>query len=235
MNILLLGTPRSKSSIFAEVLSRKYDAYIYSEPFLMVDNHHITDSKLSKKQFITEVMKVFNKKLSHQNKNQIIKLHCGNLGGLIQYIDDLNIGMYDHVYMIERYDFFEQACSVLTAQINHNWTNTLISRQKDYSNNKNYTLDKNVIEYLMFEVREYLKIKKYLLDNKIPFTLEKYENLPKSISSNRTKPSLVEYSKTISNYHIKDEINSCFFKHFNYDSCHHDSAGFLKDIDKITF
>lgn len=228
MNILLLGTPRTKSSVYAETLSRKYDAHYYHEPFAMALTHYRQSDSLSKQDYAINILNVFNNKVLPKKKNNVVKIFAGNLGGLYQYVEYLNFSNYQSIYLIERHDFFEQACSIQIAK-NQNFTNSNIQKT---SEEKKYILERHTVQHLKFEVMNYLSIKRYLQDNKIPFITETYERLPKKIPSFQ-KPLQIDYSNTILNYHHKTNINDIFNKAFDYQSCLYDENSFDEKLKNI--
>jgi hypothetical protein len=149
---------------------------------------------------------------------------------------------YDQIHLIERHDFFEQCCSwevSLTTGAFHLIPDTRpgsLVRKKKFNDLKQRTfkLSSSRIFLAAKTVDFYLKIKRYVTDNNLPYTLHTYESAKQfDTKQNALVDANLNYSELISNYHLKEEVNSVFNKYISYDDMTSDLSSFKAAIGDI--
>ena len=144
---------------------------------------------------------------------------------------------YDQIHFIERHDFFEQCCSweiSLREQAFH-LTNSVESEKRFANIRKSkYKLLSSRIEYAAAQVDFYLKIKKYVVDHHIPHRIHTYESA-KQFDKNQNEliDAKLNYSELITNYKLKEKVNSLFNQYFSYSDMRSDITSFKLAISEI--
>jgi len=237
MNIIIIGSVRTKSTALAQYLTKLHPNHFYwGEPFYELTLRSNNPLIKNKEKFIlSQISKILEKLF--ENKNNIIKILGINLYGIYKFIDDLNLSKFDLINLIERKDFFDQVCSIVVAKQTNNWHKTKTNYQfydKTIQSNHLYTIDKNSILSTATDVYNYIMIKKWLVDNNISFVQYTYENLD-DIHDISIIPNNVDYKQVISNYHMKIGINTLFYNHFNYDTMKADIENFSLELENLLF
>ena len=194
-------------------------------------------------EFYTECVKKGNTKLEDITEqlfakgDYITKIMGHNL--LAEYTPNVfKLGDYNQIHLIERYDFFDQCCSMLVANALKIWhlRDNDNSRLKQHAliKNRNFTLSSGTIYGQGHNVARYLEMKKYLVSNDIPFTLHTYDN---AIEYSEQQTSIIKnnisYDSIITNYHLKTQVNSLFDEYFCYKKAESDLDSFMLSLTKI--
>jgi hypothetical protein len=149
---------------------------------------------------------------------------------------------YDQIHFIERHDFFEQCCSwevSLTTGAFHlksdDQPGSSIRKQKfNKLKQQTFKLSSSRIFVSAKSVDFYLKIKRYVTDNNLPYTLHTYESAKEFDTKQHVLVDAnLNYSELISNYHLKEEVNSVFNKYISYDDMTSDLSSFKAAIGDI--
>ena len=139
---------------------------------------------------------------------------------------------YDEIHLIERRDFFEQCCSWQVANDTKIYHHTEITQDKINSISKStYHVSHQQIYQNTHKIARYLDIKRYLINNNIPYTLHTYEGA-KAYSDKQSvlKDSNLNYGELIVNYDLKDKINKLFNQYFSYENATSDLESFKRDL-----
>lgn len=216
MKIAIIGVARSRTTVLTEKikilypnLECLYEFYTHNETSQISD---LTNELLLKNNFIVKI--VSHNAFSSNNLN------------------DFELGQYDKIFCIERYDFFNQCCSLAFAGSTNQWHARNSSTAHKSHALKKFTLNKDIILYQAKGVGKYLEIKNYLLANHIPFVLEKdinFEIVPKNIISKNN----LDYSKIFNNYNLQMHVDDAFNKCFNYTTGQHNFELFQEHLNKI--
>lgn len=172
-------------------------------------------------------------------ENYIVKIMSFNLHFDEHSPSDFKFEEYDQLHLIERHDFFQQCCSWHIARTHRHYhqhsdvethdakTFNIIRQQEG-----KIQLDK-IKEYAKY-VESYLKFKKYIIDKNLDFKLYTYEDAKQfDKKQNAIQDSNLDYSKMITNYHLKDEVNALFNKHFSYENVTSDLASFNRELEGV--
>jgi hypothetical protein len=149
---------------------------------------------------------------------------------------------YDQIHFIERHDFFEQCCSwdvSLRAGAFHLKADDQpgsVERKKKFDELKQRTF--KLLPSRIFRSVEavdlYLKIKRYVTDNNLPYTLHTYESAKEfGKKQNELVDTKLNYSELISNYKLKEDVNAAFNKYISYDDMTIDLPSFKAAIGDI--
>lgn len=231
MKIAVVSTGRSRCTLLARYLHTihsdlEFCKEFYTEPALEGDYDiiRLTNELMVKEDFIVKIMAM---NLTNEYT-----------------VSDFRLEEYDEIYLAERHDFFEQACSwhiARTYEVYHLWTSgdspgalrsgpekfDIIRRTKS-----NLPLQK-IKEYASY-VDIYLRIKRYLVDHNLKFTLYSYESIKQFDEYQDTiRDSNLNYSELITNYHLKEEVNALFNKHFSYENMTSDLVAFNRELEDI--
>lgn len=225
MKIVVISAARSRSSLLSYYL------------------HTVNNNTKTYGEFYTEFINNDNTKLEDITErlfaegDYIVKIMGHNL--LAEYTPAVfRLEEYDQIHLIERYDFFEQCCSMLVADDLKIWhlRDNDNSRLKQHAllKNRNFTLSSDTIYGQGHNVVRYLEMKKYLVSNDIPFTLHtydeaiKYSNQQTSIINNN-----ISYDSIITNYYLKMQVNALFNEYFCYKKAESDIASFMLGLSEV--
>lgn len=223
MKIVVIGVARSRTEVLVEKLrilnpelSCHYEYYSY---------------RIKKTQSENKLLTLTNELFS--GDNYIVKILASNILESNGKIQDLHLEKYDAIYLIERPDFFNQCCSLQVCknvQLWHQRKNHVYWRA---IRGRQFHLEDIVVQTQIKNVNQYIKIKQYLHANKIPYTLQDYNDpfdiVPKTVLSD---PKL-SYENMITNYHMQPVIDNLFNKHFNYQSCFSNLDSFLIEYSNV--
>jgi hypothetical protein len=146
---------------------------------------------------------------------------------------------YDELHLIERHDFFEQACSWHIARLTnlyHLRNDIENSGAKEYDGvrklRSKVTLG-NIKEGAEY-VDTYIKFKRYIIENNLKFTLHTYESAKEfDKKQSVTEDSNLNYNELITNYHLKDEVNALFNECFSYENLTSDLVTFKRKVSEV--
>jgi hypothetical protein len=149
---------------------------------------------------------------------------------------------YDQIHFIERHDFFEQCCSwevslatgVFHLKSDDQPGSSARKQEFDAVKQRTFKLSPSRIFDSVQAVDLYLKIKRYVTDNNLPYTLHTYESA-KQFDKVQTGlvDSKLNYSELISNYKLKEEVNAVFNKYISYNDITSDMKSFKTAIGEI--
>lgn len=234
MKIAIISTARSRSTALASYIAKQhYDLEYLWEVY--------TDGLTKGRTIMDMTHDVFSTKT-----NFVIKILGQNISvdqKLPGFVGNNNIISpkqlclkdYDDIHLIERHDYFHQVCSYHVAQIGGVW-NQLKTRSIDRFAevaDKKFNINKLLTNNITGDIVGYLTIKKYLIDNNIPFKLYESElDLTKEISDQAsTVANDLNYELMVHNYHLlKPEFNSRFAKYFNYKTCMHNYHALTNEL-----
>ena len=206
MKITIVGAARSRSTLLLYYLHTLNQHLTNYSEFYTAANHEGNSNLAS-----------ISEKLLQQD-NYIVKIMGHNVApGFTPNV--FHFEKYDQIHLIERNDFFEQACSAHVANTIKMWQidEQRISLLRQQIQDKNFILSWQSILGQGMNIANYLEMKKYLLENNIPFTLHTYEGAESySKCQSETIKSGIDYSSIITNYHLKEKINLLFNKCFSY-------------------
>ncbi len=227
---------RTKSTALIQYLKKQYPKHLYwGEPFFELSLRSQSQIIKNKEKFISEqIEKIFNQLFS--TPNNIIKILGINLNGMYKFIDKIYLEKFDHIYLIERKDFFDQVCSKTVAnetKVYHKTVTNKLGYHKDIQSKK-YTLTKGVILSTAADIYNYIMIKKYLIEKNIPF-IQYYYEIIDNIESVSVIPNDNNYSDMVTNYALKKNVNDLFYKHFDYITLQADFDGFKMELDSLLF
>jgi hypothetical protein len=224
MKIVVIAAARSRSTLLTYYLHTLNDVkpvgeyYTYSVNKGNINLEDITKSLFAEGKFITKI-------IGH------------NL--IAEYTPDVfKLEEYNQIHLIERYDFFEQCCSMLVAKTLKIWhvryNDNSKLKQHALLRNRKFTLTVDTIMSQGKDVMRYLEIKKYLIDNNIPFTLHTYDDAIHYAEYQRLiEKNNISYDSVITNYHLKKQVNSLFNEFFCYEKSESDLETFLSMLSKM--
>ncbi len=225
MKIAVVAAARSRSKLLSLYLhSLNPELSSYDEHYTFEINKGNTDLESITKSLVKE-------------NNYITKIMGHNLvSGYSPEVFEYKV--YDQIHLIERYNFFDQCCSVHVSKNTGIWhlmnTDTLKLKQHVVIKKQHFTLTRATIQEQSQTVAKYLTIKKYLLDNDIPFTLHTYnEAVNYSVFQSKILPNDINYQSIITNYHLKDRVNSLFNEYFCYENAESDLESFIDKLSTI--
>lgn len=226
MRIAVVGSSRTRSTLLTYYLHGVYPNLkrhdeLYTREFAdgNSDLIKITDKLMNSDNYIIKIMDY-----------NLLPFHEPNV---------FRFQEYDQIHLVERYDFFEQCCSLQISYDTNVWhikSSDINPRlkQRMMITNRQYILDTRTVTELAKNITCYLKIKKNLLENNIPYTLHtydqaaKYSNLQTTLVDNK-----LDYPSLITNYHLKDVINALFEQCFSYTHCTSNLGYFVDELSKI--
>lgn len=223
MKIIIVGVARSRSELLTEILASQhpdheclYEHYTHRQKKSNYDARKITCDLSDKNNFIMKI-------LGHN---------------LIDDPASFGLMMYDQIHLIERYDFFDQCCSLHVSATTKTWhmrkhNQEFFKSRYKMINASLFRLKKEDILFVADSISRYLSVKKYLIDNKLSFTLHTYDDLASSMATVDVIDPMLDYKKLFINYHLKDEINRLFHKHFDYSIMRNDFVDFAHDIESL--
>jgi len=176
-------------------------------------------------------------------ENYIVKIMAISLKGF----KDLDPAVYrleeyDQIHLIERHDFFEQCCSweiALSTGMFHLTPDTMPDhpeRKKRFEalKKRKFKIVAERITWVIKTIELYLKIKQYVIDNNLAYTLHTYESAKQfDDKQDELVASELNYSELISNYHLKEQVNTVFNKYISYDGMTIDVPSFYREIRDI--
>jgi len=170
--------------------------------------------------------------------NFIVKIMGENLGkNLGRDISEFNLKNYDLIYFIERKDFFDQCCSFQVCWNYDVWNNNHSEKyQKLYEKiqTEHLTLSKKAILNQAHSIYNYIILKKYVINNTIPFVQKYYES--ETFDSNiDVRETNLCYENIFTNYNIKESINLIFDATASYENLYFDIVKFIKNLHIIDF
>lgn len=228
MKIVVLGVARSRTEVLIEKLrilhpELKCHYEFYSYALKKMSGEKMSgDSKIS---FLTKQL--------FETDNFIVKIIASNLIVGTGNIEELNLHLYDKIYLIERPDFFNQCCSLQVCKNTQLW-----HQRKNYLHwrgvrSRQFLLEEIVVLTQARSIDQYIKIKQFLLQNNIPFVLQDYHDkfdiVPKTLLSDPKLP----YDKMILNYHMQPVVDALFSTCFNYSTCQSDLDLFLSGFSSL--
>ena len=167
-------------------------------------------------------------------ENYIVKILSHNMFDREDQINGLNLEMYDKIFLIERPDFFNQCCSLQISSETKVW-HQAGNKEDRYGEirKKKFFLDKETILYQARGVQVYMMMKKYLIENQIPFTLHEYVDniVPATVIAD---PHL-DYPKLIINYALQDAVDQNFNINFNYETLLCNYTNFARELERMSF
>ena len=210
MKIVVVGAPRTRSTVLANYLhARHQDLKFYNEYYtyaIASGNQNLAG--------LADSLSI--------DSNHIVKLMSSNL--LPDYTPEVfKLKEYDQIHLVERYDFFDQCCSMQVCRDTGIWNNPEAITQQQF------TLTADTIAFQARNVSNYIHIKKYLLDNNIPFNLYPYYVLDQFSSKEHRG---LEYKSLITNYRLKYKINALFNACFSYHDIKSELDSFITGVSE---
>ncbi len=216
MKIAILGTSRGRTTVLYYKILNQYPSLTSMYEFFNIN--------LKNKSFI-ETSNI----LSPMD-NYIIKILTHDLFHTDSTIEQLNLENYSLIYMIERPDFFHQCCSLEFSSYHNIWHQTIQGKNRyDAINKISIKLQLDTILFQAKGVHKQIEIKKYLIENKIKFEINDYNDPIFNKSKQVIDPKL-NYENFITNYDCKELVESLFKKHFNYDTLKNDLDSFNEEL-----
>jgi hypothetical protein len=226
MKIAVVSTGRSRCTLLALYLHTLHDEAEYCREFYTeaiweerTDLFALTDELMTKENFIVKIM-----------PNNLYEEYNPSV---------FRFEEYDELHLIERHDFFEQSCSWHIARrtnLYHLRSDVEHSGNKEFDGVrklKSKITPENIKEGAEF-VDIYIKFKRYIIDNNLKFTLHTYESAKEfDKKQSVTEDSNLNYSELITNYHLKEEVNNLFAKHFSYENMTSDLESFNRELNDI--
>lgn len=166
-----------------------------------------------------------------QNNNFIVKILGQNLFP-DHSIDALRLETYDRISLIERPDFFNQACSLEFSRKTNYWHSRNFSNTHKILQKRKFTLTKDTVHYLANSVSKYLEIKKFLKQKNIKYVQENYNDfdiVPKNIIEELN----LNYSFMFTNYYLQNDVEKLFNLCFNYETCENNFPLFYERLGSI--
>lgn len=210
MKIVVVGAPRTRSTVLANYLHEKHaNLKFYNEYYTYAianDNRNLDT--------IADILAA--------DSNHIVKIMSSNL--LPEYTPSVfRLKEYDEIHLVERYDFFDQCCSMQVCRDTGIWNDPQAITQKQF------TLSKSTIAFQARINASYITIKKYLIDNNIPFHLYPYHVLDQFSSKEHRG---LDYKSMITNYRLKYRINALFNAYFSYHELISDIDSFITGVSE---
>lgn len=235
MNIIVIGSVRTKSTAVADTLALKYaDHKYWREYFYKFTLKFKSIPKPQLDNVVKRKIIKFNEEINSTNKN-IIKILGSNLHGIFKYIHLFELEKYDQIYLTERHNFFDQVCSDYVANNMRIWNSTeneFIQKKYSLIQDKKFSIDKFRILSTAFDVCNYIQIKQFIIENNLKYNLKLYHDT-KLYDNIITKPTNLNYENIIVNYNLKNTINDLFSQCFNYQNCKSDYNTFSTLINQI--
>jgi hypothetical protein len=170
-------------------------------------------------------------------ENYVVKIM--GLDAISEDLSAFRLEEYDELHFIERYDFFEQCCSWQVSrqeQLYHQRPDDPRDTEKAFAavRRRRYRVTTEEIRQGALFAYWYLRLKRYVTDNNLPYTLHTFESA-KMFDKKQSvlTDTKLNYSELIINYHVKEEVNALFNKYFSYDSIHADLTSFTNDLNEI--
>jgi len=243
MKIAVVSTGRSRGTLLAKYLHTLHSDLEYCGEFYnraRANNDNPTEpgvvgvdvSQPSTKRTLIELTdELFAK------ENYVVKIM--GLDAISEDLSEFRLEEYDQLHFIERLDFFEQCCSWQVSQqekLYHQRPDDPRGSEKafDAIRRRRYRLTPEEIRQSAAFTYWYLKIKRYVEDNNLPYTLHTYESA-KMFDKKQSvlTDTKLNYSELILNYHLKEEVNTLFNKYFSYSTINADLNSFTEELNEI--
>ena len=247
MKIAVISTGRTRCTLLAKYLQTEHDDLEFCREFYngsrdedgnvmdpggagvpnqeLESMDNLTEQLFAKENFIVKIISITLQKVP-------------NLDPSVYKLEE-----YDQIHLVERHDFFEQCCSwevSLSQGIFHLPSDIMpghTERMKRFEalKKRKFRMSAARIEDSADSVNCYLKIKKYITDNNLEYTLHTYESAKQfDKKQNELVDPGLNYRELISNYHLKEEVNAVFNKYISYDNMTCDIPSFNKELGDIT-
>ena len=170
-------------------------------------------------------------------ENYIVKIM--GLDSRCQDISVFRLEEYDELHFIERHDFFEQCCSWQVSRqehLYHQRPDDPRATEQAFAaiKRRRYRLTTEEIRQAALFAHWYLRLKRYVTDNNLPYTLHTFESAKMfDKKQNLLTDTKLNYSELILNYDLKEEVNTLFNKYFSYDTIHSDVTSFTDELNEI--
>lgn len=256
MRIAIIGCQRSRSTALHQYVMEQHpnlkDQWnFYSTLYVHKDDE--LKRRVDKKyhEYLEKKLLSFHNILFDEMNNYVMKLQGTNFDYKFDHAQYIGLEKFDKLYLIERKDFFDGACSLQIASEENVWFDVDAPKTSNLHNvgkyfrdvyekkisKSTYTLSKqNIINHAL-DVRNYLKMKKYIIDNNLPH--QSFEYNDEIFQSGRQIGYIrkvdLDYQNKITNYYLKDEINRIFNRYFDFDNCHCDLTNFKSEINNLLF
>lgn len=223
MKIAIIGSGRSRSTLLARYLHNQNKNLIFHDEYY---THAIRKGEYDLTNITTELFK---------DNDFIVKIMSHNIT-MDTNLSVFMINQYDEIHLIERHDFFDQCCSwqvCIQTDIWHLSPGCNVSGENQYDEIKQqkFTVDLYTILGHANSVSNYLKMKKYLNENDIPYKLHTYESAKKyGIQQYTISTSNLRYNNIITNYELKESVNLLFEKYFSYENASCDLEQFSAEV-----
>jgi hypothetical protein len=234
MNILVLGSVRTKSAALTQYLNKQYpECENWGEPLYNITIQSSNPLVKNKQKFIdTKLNELFDEMFQ---TNCLLKMLGSNLFGLSNYINNLNLHKFNQIHTIERNDFFDQVCSITVARqeklFHKTQDNLILYKQVE---KKQFEITKTTVLQTAQDVFHYMLVKRHLAENNINFFQHSYDSL-QNITNLFVMPNNLNYNNLIKNYHLKEHINSMFLENFNYKNISANIEDFTKKLEILPF
>jgi hypothetical protein len=239
MKIAVISAARTRSSALTTFLSETHPELEYLWEFY---SRNITALKKTDRDQITEELfrdhDHFLVKILGQNFSLNSDLPGKFVGDENIRPERMRLENYDFLYLIERHDYFHQLCSYVVAyysRIFNQLKSNPADRFAEFRNQK-FDITHQATTLITGDIAGYMRIKKYVIDNGLPFQLYNSEmDLTEDISEKaRTKIIDRDYSILVNNYHsLKPKFEEAFARHFNYETCQRDYDSFINEVNDI--
>jgi hypothetical protein len=256
MRIAIIGCQRSRSTALHQFVMEQNpnlkDQWNFYSNLYVHQNDELkrrVDKKYS--EYLQKKLLSFHDLLYTEMDNYIIKLQGTNFDYKFDHAAYIGIEKFDKLYLIERHDFFEGSCSLQIAREENVWfdvdapkTSNLHAVGKYFRDvydkkisKSNYTIHPQTIINHALDIRNYLKMKKFIIENKLEHQLFEYND--NIFQSGRQigyiRKVNLDYSSKITNYHIKSQVNEIFNRYYNFDTCNSDITNFKTEISNLVF
>lgn len=263
MKILVIGCHRTKSSALVQYLVKQYpnctDLYEYYTTLFEKDLDLFREYDFSSRDalFISNLLKNKTRSiLEHQDC--IVKL-LGNhlpINFPKQLLSTLALEQYNQINLIERYDFYSSCASLEICMSENVWhlfdlnndipkngsqylpyyilkSEKQIKEKYNQIRNKQYLINFQTVKRQAIDVANYLTIKSYLIEHKVPYHLYNYSDKILDAEDIFIKKNNIDYTSTIANKEIQTSLNNLFNKFFDYKTCHYDLTSFLIELKEL--
>jgi hypothetical protein len=242
MKIAVVSTGRSRCTLLAKYLHTLHNDLEFCGEFYNADRDDgnlvergVRDADEQHPKSMRNLAELTDKLFAKEN--YVVKIM--GLDAICQDISVFRLEEYDQLHFIERPDFFEQCCSWQVSrqeQLYHLRIDDPRGSEQafDAIRRRRYRVTTEEISQGALFAYWYLRFKRYVTDNNLPYTLHSYESA-KMFDKKQSvlRDSNLDYSELIINYHVKEEVNALFNKYFSYDSIHADLTSFTEELNEI--
>lgn len=249
MKILVLCTPRTRSTVLLDTLSKHYKLENKGETlhFSIGKVQNTVKNPNLNEAYYNHFLTIFKKdvEINFQQNNFIAKLFPNMLVYSDHLLDDpniynvqmitnlkyyLNIHKYNKIFYLNR-NITDTICSWYFADLTNYFNfKSFETLQEQLSKTTKFSIELNSdLKFFIYECSLLYQIKKYLINNKIEFTYLDFQDIPNFLSTNypnvepTTIDSKIDYSQLVLNYKELDEKCQKF-----YNQC-------IEATDKIIF